>query len=137
VKGLAHTKKNKLPGNRGAMTYMFIILTIAFTVAGQLALKIGMLRIGGVPPSMSDWPSFFTKALLNPLVFSGLILAVLAALSWMAAISRSDLSLAYPFMSLAIVLVLALSGLILGENVPINRWIGVIVVGLGILIAAS
>lgn len=118
------------------MSYFFIALTIAFTVAGQLVLKMGMLGIGGMPTAVADWPSFFLKALLDPLVVGGLVLAVAAALSWMAAVSRSDLSFAYPFMSLAVVLVLALSGLVLGESVPITRWIGVAIVCLGILVAA-
>lgn len=121
---------------KNIMTFAFIALTIAFTVAGQLMLKIGLLKIGGVPQSTGAWPSFFFGALLSPLVIAGLMLAVAAALSWMAAVSRSNLSFAYPFTALAIVLVLALSGVLLGERVPITRWIGVAIVSLGIWVAS-
>lgn len=118
------------------MTILLIGLTIAFTVAGQLLLKLGMSQIGSIPSSVGEWPTFFLGAMLNPRVVLGLGLAVAAALSWMAAVSTSDLSFAYPFMALAIVLVLALSSTILGETVPLTRWAGVAVVAVGIWIAS-
>ena len=40
--------------------------------------------------------------------------------------------LAYPFMALAIVLVLALSPLVFGEQVPVIRWFGVLIVCIGL-----
>ena len=81
-------------------------------------------------------PQFILHTLTNPWVFLGLISAVIAALSWSIAISRSDLSFAYPFMGLAIVLVLALSERVFGETVPVTRWLGVVMVCLGLLIAS-
>jgi uncharacterized membrane protein len=44
---------------------------------------------------------------------------------------------AYPFMALAIVLVLALSGALFGEIVPLNRWMGVAIVCVGLVVAAG
>ena len=61
---------------------------------------------------------------------------MVAALAWIVAISRSNLSFAYPFMALAVVLVLLLSGVIFQEEIPMNRWIGVALVCLGILVAS-
>jgi drug/metabolite transporter (DMT)-like permease len=74
--------------------------------------------------------------LLNWQIVMGLACAVVAALTWIQALARSSLSLAYPFMALAIVLVLALSGVVLGEKVPVTRWIGVGVVCVGIFVAS-
>jgi multidrug transporter EmrE-like cation transporter len=121
---------------KNLMSYLLIGLTILLTVLGQLAVKGGMLQVGAVPSRLEGVGAFLLKALTNPLVAGGLLLAVLAALSWMAAVSVSDISFAYPFMGLAIVLVLALSGLVFGENVPITRWVGVAVVCAGLVIAA-
>ena len=118
------------------MAYVLIVATIGFTVAGQLLVKAGMLEVGAMPHRMKALPSFFFQAMINLKVVGGLVLAGLAALAWMGAVSLSDISFAYPFMSLAIVLVLALSGVLFGENVPINRWLGVILVCLGLVIAA-
>lgn len=112
-----------------------IALTVAFTVAGQLLVKAGMLQVGDSPSQVTSLPRFVIRAFLNPLVIFGLICALCAAATWTVAVSRSALSLAYPFLALATVLVVVLSGLIFGEGLPLNRWIGVIVVCAGIVIA--
>jgi drug/metabolite transporter (DMT)-like permease len=67
---------------------------------------------------------------------AGLFFAVIASIMWMNALSLSDISFAYPFMALAIVLVLALSPLVFKEFVPWTRWLGVIVVCIGLWIAS-
>ena len=115
---------------------LFILLTVAFTVIGQLLVKQGVLEVGTSPTQVVMLPQFIWRALTNWKVLLGLACAVAAALSWIVAISRSDLSFAYPFMGLAIVLVLALSPWLLGETVPWTRWIGVLVVCLGLWLAA-
>ncbi len=118
------------------MAFALIGLTVALTVAGQLLVKVGMASVGTLPARGADLPRFFLAALTNPSVAGGLVLAVAAALTWIAAVSRTQLSVAYPFMSLAIVLVLALSGAVLGEKVPLTRWVGVAIVCLGIVVAS-
>lgn len=117
------------------MAIFFIFLTVAFTVAGQILVKQGMLEVGRNPSQLGLFPSFILRALTNVYVFLGFGCAFAASLTWIVAISRSDLSFAYPFMGLPIVTVLALSPMIFGEAVPITRWIGAIVVCIGIWIA--
>ena len=115
---------------------VFIFLTIALTVAGQLLVKHGMTQIGKAPSSTSEMPMFFLRAIFHPPNFIGLGSAVLAAICWMGALSRCDLSFAYPFMALAIVLVLALTPALFGEHVNAKQWIGVAVVCIGLWIAS-
>ena len=118
------------------MTALFILLTVFFTVGGQLLVKYGMLQVGASPTEMAAWPQFLWRTLTNPGIVGGLACAVLAAVSWMAVLSRSELSFAYPFMTLAIVLVMVLSGLLFGERVSVVRWLGVGIVCLGLVVAA-
>jgi drug/metabolite transporter (DMT)-like permease len=118
------------------MALIFILITIAFTVTGQLLVKQGMLELGPSPTQAPELVNFIWKALTNFKVILGLSSAVIAALAWTVALSHSDLSFAYPFMSLAIVLVIAFSPLIFHENIPWTRWFGVLIVCIGILIAS-
>lgn len=118
------------------LLYLFIGATIAFTVAGQLLLKSGMLQVGKAPGNAESILAFLTAAFTNWKVIAGLTCAVIASITWMAAVSRSEISFAYPFMALAIVLVLALSGALFDEQVAMGRWIGVLIVCLGLIIAA-
>jgi drug/metabolite transporter (DMT)-like permease len=118
------------------LALIFIATTIVFTVVGQLLVKRGMLEVGAVPSQSGDVVAFLIRAFTNPMVILGLASAVVAAVSWTAAVSRSPLSFAYPFMALAIVLVLALSGLLFSESVAPGRWLGVGIVCLGLIVAA-
>ena len=113
-----------------------IALTIVFTVVGQLLRKYGTQQLGSFPASLLETPTFLLRALTNSWIILGLASAVIAALAWIGAVSLSDISFAYPFMSLAIVLVLVLSPVVLGESVPVARWLGVALVCLGLLITA-
>lgn len=81
-------------------------------------------------------PGFAWRSLSNLHVALGLSCAVVAAIAWIIAISRAKLSFAYPFMALTVVLILVLSGFVFKEEIPINRWIGVALCCLGILIAS-
>ena len=92
------------------MSYVLIGATILFTMAGQLLVKAGMLQVGEFPGQAEALPGFLLQALTNINVVGGLALAVFAALTWLGALSLTDISLAYPFMGLPIVLVLALLG---------------------------
>ena len=123
-------------GEEIKMAYVLIATTVGFTVAGQLLVKAGMLEVGAMPRQLDALPGFLFRSLTNLKVVSGLALAVLAALAWIGAVSLSDISFAYPFMSLAIVLVLVLAGMLFGEAISIIRWLGVAIVCLGLLIAA-
>lgn len=118
------------------MAYIFIAITILFTVVGQLSVKWAMLEIGTSPNSLDLLPQFVVRIFTNVWFIIGMAAAVLAALSWSFALSRSNLSFAYPFMASAIVLVLVFSGLLFKEQIPINRWLGVAVVCIGIFLAS-
>lgn len=115
---------------------LFISLSVIWVVVGQLLVKKGMLEVGASPSQMKQLPGFILQAITNWKVLLGLACAVLGTLSWIVALSRADLSFAYPFYGLAIVLVLALSGLLLGEKVPLIRWVGVGIVVVGIVVAS-
>jgi len=115
---------------------VFIFLTIGLTVVGQLLVKLGMTQLGKLPEEPAAVTGFLLRAVFHPANLLGLTCAVLAALCWMGALSRSDLSYAYPFMGLAIVLVLALTPSVFEERVSLNQWAGVALVCLGLWIAS-
>jgi multidrug transporter EmrE-like cation transporter len=124
-------------GGKGLIVYALIMSTIILTVGGQLLLKSAMQEIGSIPTQVGEIVPFVLKVYQNWKVVGGLVLAVLASFTWMGAVSRSDISFAYPFMGLAIVLVLAVSPMLFEEEVSFTRWLGVIVVCIGLWIAAQ
>ena len=75
--------------------------------------------------------------LVDPVVLSSFGAAFLASLAWMAALTRFELSYAYPFMSLSFVLVLAMSVAFLGETLTLNKVLGVVLIGIGTVVASA
>ena len=49
------------------------------------------------------WQAFLVQALLSPWVVVGLLGYVLSTVTWLLVLARADLSVAYPFVSLAFV----------------------------------
>lgn len=116
--------------------YLFVFITITFTVFGQLLVKAGMSKVAASLEHSSRWSSVITAGFLQPAVLAGLACAVIAALAWFPALMRLPISIAYPFMALPIVLVLLLAPLVFGERVTLYQWIGVFVVSFGLWLGA-
>jgi drug/metabolite transporter (DMT)-like permease len=119
------------------MSYFFIAATIGLTVVGQILIKSGLANTGPVPRRPDQLLSFVLGAVTDLRVVAGLICALLAYVSWIGALAVSDLSFAYPFLALPVVVVLALSSVILGESISVLRWVGVMIVCVGLIIAAK
>ena len=116
--------------------YLYIVATIGFTVYGQLILKWRISSFGSLPTDIAGKLKFLVSLLLDPAIFSGFAAAFLASLAWMAAMTKFDLSHAYPFMSLNFVVVLLLSGWLLNEPVTLQKTFGVGLIVLGTVVAA-
>jgi drug/metabolite transporter (DMT)-like permease len=119
------------------MGYFYITLTVLFTVYGQLIIKQQVNTIESLPAGFSMIPFFMKFIFTRPLVLSGFISAFLASISWMAAISRFELSYAYPFMSLNFVIVIVLSATFFGESINWFKILGVAFICLGIFLTAK
>lgn len=119
------------------MSYAYVGLTVAFTVYGQLILKWAIGRRGGFPANEADRWVEIVKLLVDPWILSGFGAAFLASLAWMAAVSKLDLSHAYPFMSLNFVIVVLLSGWLFAEPVTPLKLAGLVLIVAGILVGSQ
>jgi multidrug transporter EmrE-like cation transporter len=119
------------------MSYFYVLCTILLTVYGQLIIKWQVFQAGTFPEGASEKIRFLLQLLLNPWVISAFLAALLASLSWMAAITKLQLSHAYPFMSLAFILVMLFSGWLFNEPITTPKVIGVALVILGLAIGSQ
>lgn len=117
--------------------YLYVALTIGLTVYGQLVLKWQMNIAGPAPEIGVDKFLFLTRLLLNPWVLSGFAAAFLASFSWMAAMTRLDLSHAYPFMSANFVVVLLLSAMLFNEPLTPLKVLGLALIVAGIVVGSQ
>lgn len=118
------------------MGHLYIALTILLTVYGQIVIK-WQVNLGGALPQDHLGKIFhLAHLLLNPWIVSGFAAAFLAALSWMAAMTKFPLSYAYPFMSLAFVLVLFLSAVFFKEPITLPKTLGMAAIVFGIVVGS-
>ncbi len=121
--------------NGRSWSVIYVLLTIAFTVYGQLILKWRIGEFGSLPEPLGERLVFLLRLVFDPLIFSGFVAAFAASLTWMAALTRLELSVAYPLMSLSFVAVLLLSALLLHEPLTGTRVAGVALIVLGTAVA--
>jgi multidrug transporter EmrE-like cation transporter len=119
------------------MNYLYIVMTIALTVFGQIAIKMQVAQAGALPDAGGDKLLFLIRLLLNPWIICAFAAAFLASISWMGAMTKFQLSHAYPFMSLNFVIVLALSAWLFHEPMSMTRIIGVTLICVGTVVAAQ
>ena len=118
------------------MGYFYIFGTILFTVYGQLILKWRIVEYGTLPEAFSAKVIFLFKLLFDPFIFSGFFAAFIASFFWMAAMTKFDVSYAYPFMSGAFVLVFLLSVVLFQEAVTWQKILGLILIVAGIMVTS-
>lgn len=116
--------------------HFYILLTLLFTVYGQLVLKWQMGQARSMPEGGIDKIFFLLQQFLNPWIMSGFFSAFLASLAWMAAMTRFELNYAYPFMSLAFVIVMLFSVLFLNESLTLQSVLGTVMVVAGLIVIA-
>jgi multidrug transporter EmrE-like cation transporter len=116
------------------MGFLYIALTILFTVYGQVVIKWQVNLAGDFPPDTMDKVWFIFKLLLNVWVISSFAAAFVASLTWMAAMTQFELSFAYPFMSLAYIIVLFLSVALFAEAFTWQKLIGTLIIVAGLFV---
>jgi len=112
--------------------YVLLGVNICLGVAGQFLIKFGVNRLGGL--EKLGLVGFLTRSFLSPFIISGLALYALSAVLWVILLSKLDLSVAYPALSIGYVLILLVSMLFLGEQVSLMRFAGVLLIMVGIAI---
>lgn len=116
----------------------FILFTVFTNAAAQLMLKQGMVTMGPLTFTLDTAISRIFQIVFNPWIFAGIVLFVASLASHLFVLSKVELSFAYPFLSLAYVVVVIFGYFIFAED--LNAWrlagIGFICVGT-ILVARS
>lgn len=119
------------------MSYGYVFLTILLTVYGQIVIKWQVLKAGALPEVLPEKITFLFHLLLNPWVISAFAAALLASVFWMAAMTKLQLSHAYPFMSLAFVLVMVASAVFFSEPITLLKITGIVLVVVGLVVGSQ
>lgn len=109
-----------------------LLFSVATAACGQLLLKHGMQV--AVARTTAGRGSLILAAVTSPWVLLGLLIFAVSATTWLAALARVPLSVAYPFNALGYLAILIVSVAVLHERASIWTWLGTLMVVSGLII---
>jgi drug/metabolite transporter (DMT)-like permease len=111
------------------------MLSVLCSSVAQIALKKGMTQCDcSFAPNLSNVFPLLSSLVLNPFVMGGVLLHILALVTWLYVLKHVDVSYAYPFISMGFVIVLFLSYFLFNEAINLYRIAGVASIILGIVL---
>jgi drug/metabolite transporter (DMT)-like permease len=114
------------------LAVVVLLVAISLGVVAQLVLKYGLKQLGPRPKPVAVLKSIVTSGY----VLSGFGLYFLSSLLYLQALSRLDLSYAYPMIALSYVGVALGAYWVFGEKLNALRIAGLAVIILGVLMVA-
>jgi undecaprenyl phosphate-alpha-L-ara4N flippase subunit ArnE len=117
-----------------SLVVAMLLLSVLTNTIAQLSLKHGIITIRRAAAQYPASSSSLYRLVKNPFVILWAVLMGIAMFLWLKAISMADLSFAYPFLSLSLVLISLGSIIFLKEHMTNRQWAGVALILLGIVL---
>ncbi len=115
--------------------YVVVLSSVCISALAQTCLKYGVstVRVGEGLGAVAKIFSF----LQSPFVILGFALYGVGAMLWLLALQKLHVSLAYPFVSVAIILVVLSGIFVLGEDLTLAKGVGLTLIVGGLLVLAQ
>jgi len=118
-------------------TFAFIITGVLLNAAAQLLLKAGTNALGGaITLNAQNWFPVFVKVLTQWPIVAGLACYGISVVVWIIGLSRTDVTIAYPMLSLGYVVSAIGAWMFLGEIVSPQRMLALAVIVVGVILLA-
>jgi drug/metabolite transporter (DMT)-like permease len=125
---IKHTQSLAEIHKTGILTLMVVVTN----VMGNVMLSLGMHRVGRI---VSASPADYLRAFADPWTVSGVSILVIWMAGNLALLSAADLSFVLPVTASAYVLIALAGHFILHDPISLARWLGILVITLGVVLA--
>ena len=119
-----------------AVTFVLLMTGVLLNAAAQLLLKAGTNAIGQFEFSAQNILPVGMKLALEPHIAGGLACYVVSVAVWIVGLSRVQVSIAYPMLSLGYVVNAIAAHYLFGEAVTVSRWLGIGFIIVGVYLVA-
>lgn len=118
--------------------YFYVLLSIGLATASQLIIRWKMAGHSlEHMDSISEKFYFAFTMLFDPYIIIALVLTLFSGLAWMIALTKLELSYAFPFTALGFVLILIFGALLFNESVTTHKLLGMTLIVGGILLSSQ
>lgn len=119
-----------------ALAFTLVMCGVLLNAVAQLLLKAGTNAVGAFEFSMENLLPVGLKIASQPCIIGGLACYVVSVVVWIMALSRVEVSIAYPMLSVGYVLNAIAAWYLFGEAVTPMRMVGIGVIIVGVYIVA-
>lgn len=112
--------------------FILLLMSVMASVGGQFFLKSGALKLGKVNPGNTF--SHLLSIVTTPELLAGLTCYGLGAIAYIMLLTRVNLSIAAPAISLVYVFSVILGYFIFREPIPLTRTIGLSLIVCGVIL---
>jgi multidrug transporter EmrE-like cation transporter len=118
------------------MPFVFLFASIFCAVLGQLLLKATVMKLDGVDFASGSFLPHLIKLLTSPLFYLAMCVYFSSMILYLIALSKLELSLAYPMVAVNYAIILVCGKLFFNEKVTALRWIGVAFIIAGVVLVS-
>jgi uncharacterized membrane protein len=118
-------------------TLVVILVMVLCANVGDLMLKRGMTQIGAVQFSPAGLEHAFLLTVTNTTIWIGILFLIGFTVSYMTVMSWADYSYVMPAGAFGYALLTLLAVIFLHETVSPRRWIGVVLICIGVLLVSQ
>jgi drug/metabolite transporter (DMT)-like permease len=118
-------------------TVILFAMSILFGAVGALLMKVGAGQIGTIRlDTVQEILGFLGKMFTNITILGGMSMYFISAALWLYLLTKLDVSVVQPILALTYVVTPILAIFVIGEGVPATRWVGIMVIILGVFLVA-
>lgn len=132
---LAEMNRKSPMGQRASRTILFLAIAVLANSFGNLLLALAMDHMPGF--GQIALAQYIAGLLDNPYLLPGVALTTIYTLAQLSLFTWADLSFVVPCISSSYIASTLLGEFVLGEHVQLLRWVGVILITLGVMMVAE
>lgn len=119
-----------------AVSLSLIMTGVLLNAAAQLLLKAGTNAVGRFEFSMANLLPVGMKLAFEPHIVAGLACYVVSVVVWIMGLSRVQVSIAYPMLSVGYILNAVAAWYLFGESMTAQKLVGIAFIVLGVFLVA-
>jgi multidrug transporter EmrE-like cation transporter len=121
------------------LSFALVLGGVLLNAAAQLLLKAGASGLSNVALTLANAPLIAQRIIFSPPIWGGLVCYGISVVLWIVALTRVDVSVAYPMLSIGYVVTAVAAWWLFGEQLSVTRLcgIGAVIVGVWLIVRSG
>jgi multidrug transporter EmrE-like cation transporter len=118
------------------VAFALVLTGVLLNAVAQLALKASVREQGAITLNLTDALPTALRLAAEPWLWLGLGCYVVSVVVWILALSRVEVSIAYPMLSIGYIINALVAWAWLGEVLSVNKIAGIAIITVGVIVLA-